>query len=63
MLSSAVFGFDELQEAATRFRIAEPEILVGKLEQLIRSKEIAGRPKDHEFLRAFTAWAEDEEQS
>ena len=55
MLSIAGFQFDELRREAARFQIAGTEILVGSLEQLLRSKEIAGRPKDLEFLRAFAA--------
>lgn len=61
MLSIAGTSFEELRSDAQRFRISGCEILVGKLERLLRSKEIAGRPKDIEFLRAFAARATEDE--
>jgi len=63
MLSIAGFGFEDLRGAATPFRIAETEIRVGGLEQLLRSKKIAGRPRDRAFLRSFAARAEDEDET
>lgn len=59
MRSIAGFGFEELRSHASRFTLADTEILVGNLEQLLRSKEVADRPKDREFLRAFAARADD----
>ena len=55
MLSLAGFGFDELAVDAERFRIGDVEVSVGRLENLLRSKELAGREKDREFLRLFAA--------
>jgi predicted nucleotidyltransferase len=55
MLSMSGFGFDELATDAERFRIGDIEVAVGRLEKLLRSKELAGRAKDREFLRLFAA--------
>lgn len=59
MLSMQGFRFDQLREDATRFEIGEAEVLVGSLPKLLHSKELAGRPKDQEFLRAFLAREQD----
>jgi hypothetical protein len=40
---------------AVSFRVGDVEIRVGRLERLLRAKELAGRPKDIEFLRMFAA--------
>jgi hypothetical protein len=40
---------------AERFRIGDIEVAVGRLEKLLRSKELVGRAKDREFLRLFAA--------
>jgi hypothetical protein len=55
MLSMTGFTFDQLMVDAERFRLADVEVPVGRLEKLLRSKELAGRPKDREFLRLFAA--------
>jgi hypothetical protein len=55
MTSMAGFSYEELSADATPFRVWEVEVRVGSLEKLLHSKERSGRPKDVEFLRAFTA--------
>jgi predicted nucleotidyltransferase len=55
MLAATGFGFDELAADAERFRLGDLEVSVGRLEKLLRSKALAGRAKDREFLRLFAA--------
>jgi hypothetical protein len=56
-LMTSISGFDyrELATDAAEFEMAGVRVRVGRLEKLLRSKEISGRPKDVEFLRAFRA--------
>jgi hypothetical protein len=63
MTSIAGFSYADLVADATRFTVAGVEVRVGRLEKLLRSKQASGRPKDHEFLRAFEAAATDDEVS
>lgn len=49
------FRFEELAADAERFRLGAVEVPVGRLEKLLRAKELAGRPKDREFLRLYAA--------
>jgi hypothetical protein len=62
MLSIAGFSYEEIAGDAARFNVEGSEVRVGRLQKLLRSKELSGRPKDIEFLRAFSARiaAEDE---
>jgi hypothetical protein len=60
MLSGAGLRYDDVSSDATTFRIDDVEIRVGRLEKLLRSKELAGRAKDVEFLRMFAARMRDE---
>jgi len=55
MLSGLGLRFDDLAEDAVTFRIDDVEVRVGRLEKLLRAKELAGRPKDVEFLRLYAA--------
>jgi predicted nucleotidyltransferase len=55
MLSGAGLRFDEVFAEAVRFRVEGAEVRVGRLETLVRAKELAGRPKDVEFLRMWAA--------
>lgn len=55
MLSGAGLSWPEIASDAASFRIGETEIRVGRLERLLRAKQLAGRPKDLEFLRMFAA--------
>jgi hypothetical protein len=40
--------------------VGEIEVAIGRLEKLLRSKEVAGREKDRAFLRLFAARLRDE---
>ena len=55
MLSMAGFSFAEIASDAVAFQIGGIEVRVGRLQKLLQAKEIAGRPKDLEFLRLFAA--------
>jgi len=55
MLSGLGLDFEDLAADAVHFRLGEVEVKVGRLEKLLRAKELAGRPKDVEFLRLFAA--------
>ena len=60
LLSISGFSYSQLAAGATTFRVAEVEVQVGRLEQLLQSKEATGRPKDREFLRTFEARTRDD---
>lgn len=60
MFSGAGLRFDDLSSDAVRFLVGSTEVRVGALEKLLRSKQLAGRPKDLEFLRMFAARFADE---
>ena len=55
MLSGIGLRWDELSADAVSFRVGDVEVRVGRLDQLLRAKQLAGRPKDLEFLRMFAA--------
>ena len=55
MLSGSGLRYDDLAGDAVIFRLGDVEVRVGRLEKLLRSKELAGRPKDVAFLRLFAA--------
>jgi predicted nucleotidyltransferase len=55
MLSGLGLRFDDLSSDAVTFRLGEVEVKVGRLEKLLRAKELLGRPKDVEFLRLYAA--------
>jgi predicted nucleotidyltransferase len=55
MLSGGGFRYDDLAADAVTFRLGDVKVRVGRLEKLLRSKELAGRPKDVAFLRLFAA--------
>jgi hypothetical protein len=55
MTSGLGLSFDDLAADAVTFRLGEVEVRVGRLEKLLRAKELAGRPKDVEFLRLYAA--------
>jgi len=61
MLSITGFSYPELEEDARPFEVAGATLWVGRLEKLLRSKELSGRPKDIQFLRQFMAQALDDE--
>jgi len=55
MLSGAGFHYDDLTSDAVTVRLGDVEVRVGRLEKLLRSKELAGCAKDVAFLRLFAA--------
>lgn len=55
MLSLFDFSFAKEQRRASAFRFKDETVLVGDIDTLLRSKELAGRPKDVEFLRMHGA--------
>lgn len=63
MLSISGYTYPELAEDASSFRVDDFTVRVGRLEKLLRSKQESGRPKDLEFLRAFAARADEDEDS
>jgi hypothetical protein len=61
MLSVRGFSYSELAVDARTFTVASSQVRVGRLEKLLRSKELSDRPKDREFLRYFESHASDED--
>jgi hypothetical protein len=55
MTSGLGLAFDDLAGDAVTFRLGDVEVRVGRLEKLLRAKELAGRPRDAEFLRLYAA--------
>ena len=55
MTSGLGLSFEDLAADAVTFRLGEVEVRVGRLEKLLRAKELAGRPRDVEFLRLYAA--------
>ena len=56
----AGYSFQELASDAVGFRVGDVEVRVGRLGKLLRSKELADRPKDRAFLQLYRAGLEDE---
>ncbi len=63
MLSVRGFSYAELATDAREFSIGDRSVWVGRLEKLLRSKELSGRPKDIEFLRIFAAQNRQDEET
>jgi hypothetical protein len=61
MLSVRGFSYSDLSLDARAFTVEGSQVRVGRLEKLLRSKELAGRPKDREFLRQFESQAAEED--
>jgi len=47
------FGFEELDRKAKIFKAGRTSIRVGRLRDLLKTKEIAARPKDRLFLEKY----------
>lgn len=60
MLSMTGFEFEDLAADAVSFRVGDLEVKVGRLEKLLRSKELSGRAKDLEFLRLYATRLDDD---
>jgi len=61
MVAITGFSFAELAADAIRFDVSGSEVPVGRLGKLLRSKQLAGRPKDLAFLQSFEAQAEEDD--
>ena len=57
MLSVRGFSYSDLAVDARTFTVASSQVRVGRLEKLLRSKELSDRPRDREFLRHFESHA------
>lgn len=55
MLSGIGLAWEELSRDAVSFHVGDVDIRVGRLDRLLRAKELAGRPKDLEFLRLYAS--------
>lgn len=62
MLSMTGASYQELASDARTFDIEGRSVMVGRLERLLRSKELSGRPRNREFLRAFAAQMEETDE-
>ena len=61
LTSISGFSYADLSGDAATFEVAGVRVQVGRLEKLLRSKELSGRPKDLDFLLAFQARAFDDD--
>ena len=61
MLSVRGFSYFDLAVDSRTFTVAGSQVRVGRLEKLLRSKELSDRPKDREFLRHFESRATEED--
>ena len=53
LLRISGFQFSEIARDAATFDVGGVPIHVGRLHKLLRSKRVAGRPKDRDFLRRY----------
>ncbi|MBI2871462.1 MAG: hypothetical protein HYY14_07135 [Candidatus Omnitrophica bacterium] len=53
LLKVSGYPFSDLAKDAATFTVDQIPVKVGRLEKLLRSKEIAGRPKDRQFLKRY----------
>ena len=53
LLAVSGYTFQELAEDAVTVAVRGVPIQVGKLRKLLRSKQLAGRPKDRQFLARY----------
>ena len=53
LLGVSGYPFSEMAKDATTVLVRGISIRVGRLDKLLRSKKIAGRPKDRRFLRRY----------
>ena len=61
-LSVSGFTYDEMNENVKKVKVAGSSIRVGRLRDLLRSKEIADRPKDRMFLKRYRLLLEEEKE-
>lgn len=60
LLEISGYPFSEMAEDAATFSMGGVLVKVGRLNKLLRSKKIAGRPKDRRFLRRYQDLLEEE---
>lgn len=53
ILAVSGYRFDQMESGATVFIVESVPVKVAKLRKLLRSKKIAGRPKDRFFLKRY----------
>lgn len=53
------FAFSELSRDAATFTIRGIPVRVGRLNKLLQSKKLAGRPKDRRFLKYYESFLSD----
>jgi hypothetical protein len=53
ILAVSGYRFDQMESGATVFIVENVPVKVAKLRKLLRSKKIAGRPKDRFFLKRY----------
>jgi predicted nucleotidyltransferase len=63
MLSVRGFSYSDLSADACAFAVGGARVRVGRLEKLLRSKELSDRPKDREFLRHFESRAVEDDDA
>jgi len=61
LLQVSGYPFSELAKDAATYDAQGVPVRVGRLEKLLRSKKIAGRPKDLLFLRRYPLLKEEEQ--
>ena len=61
LLEISGFPFSELARDAATFTVRGVPVKVGRLTKLLKSKQVAARPKDRAFLRRYRALLEDSE--
>ena len=59
LLEISGFPFSELVRDAATFTVRGVPVKVGRLTKLLKSKQLAGRPKDRQFLRRYQSLLED----
>lgn len=53
LLAVSGYTFSELTHDAATFTVQKVPVKVGRLTKLLRSKQVAGRPKDRQFLQRY----------
>ena len=60
LLQISGYSFSELAKDAATFTVGGIPVRVGKLDKLLYSKLLAGRPKDRQFLKRYQTLLKDE---
>ena len=59
LLEVSGFPFSELLRDAATFTVRGVPVKVGRLAKLLKAKQLAGRPKDRQFLKRYQSLLED----